>query len=579
MAQISKKIVVQQFLIRAKQHGLKNVVVSPGSRNAPLSISFAESDDFATIVIPDERSAAFYALGMAEALNEPVAVVCTSGSALLNYYPAVSEAFYRGIPLIVIAADRPEEWIDQGDGQTIRQKGALSNHILAETTLIEFPENDNQFWFNFREIDKLFNQAISPVGGPVHFNIPFNEPLYDTIPLEAIDDKMYSPKISTVLNGSSDYSFHEQTQLLNTFNTTTKILILCGQLPKNNALQNALAQLANHPSVAIMVENTSNLVNSRFLHCIDRTINSINENNREQYIPDLLITLGGAIVSKKIKTFFRNNPPKEHWKIGEENLYMDTFKTHPIIIKSNPVPFFKALINEIKPTTPSRYKEQWKQLDYLVQLKHDEFLAQAPYADLSVFDVLLDTMPDGSSLHMGNSSVVRYCQLFNPVSTIFHTANRGTSGIDGSTSAAIGHALAKPEKLHVCITGDISFFYDSNALWNHHLPQNIRILLINNGGGGIFKIIPGPDTTNVVDEVFVTKQNFTAEHICKTFNVHYQKATNIEALEQQLLTFYNKTTDNRPILLEIFTPSSENDKVLKAYFEGVKVEDSPFLVV
>jgi 2-succinyl-5-enolpyruvyl-6-hydroxy-3-cyclohexene-1-carboxylate synthase len=542
-----------------------------------LSISFSESQEYTTYVIPAERSAAFYALGMAEAINEPVAVVCTSGSALLNYYPAVSEAFYRNIPLVVIAADRPKEWIDQGDGQTIRQEGVLKNHIIAETALIESPQNEDELWYNFREIDRLFNSACFTVGGPVHFNMPFNEPLYETIKYEEIEKSLLLSKRSSVISKVNTFAHEEFPNLLTVFNSSLKILVLCGQMPKDNSLQNILDKLSDLPSVAIMVENTSNLVNQKFIHCIDRTINSINDENKLDYIPDLLITLGGAIVSKRIKAFFRLNPPKHHWKVGENNLYMDTFQTYPTVIASKPSIFLKELFSHCLQTNSSRYKEQWKQLDFLIELKHRDFLSANQYSDLAVFDLVLDTIPDGSTLHMGNSSVVRYCQLFDPVSTICHTANRGTSGIDGSLSTAVGYALVKPEQLHVCITGDVSFFYDSNALWNHHLPSNLRIILVNNSGGGIFKIIPGPATTNVLDEVFVTKQGFTAEYICKTFNVHYQKATNLEELEEELYRFYVKNSEQRPVLLEIFTPQNENDKILKAYFKAIKVDDAPVL--
>lgn len=577
MSQISTKIVAQQLLQRLQMRGIEYIVISPGSRNAPLSISFAASDYFKTYVIPDERSAAFYAIGMAEALQKPVAVVCTSGSALLNYLPAVSEAFYRGIPLLVLSADRPEEWVDQGDGQTIRQKGVLTNHIVAETSLIENPIDENQFWFNFREIDTVLNKAMAGNGGPVHINLPFNEPLYTTTTVDQVDQRiaLSSPAqlLRPIINEASD-DLHT---LFSQFNQESKVLILCGQLPPSNGLKNALAILSDFPNVVVMVENTSNLTHQNFIHCIDRTINSIDETNANYYVPELLITIGGAIVSKRIKSFFRNHQPDKHWKVGEQMLFMDTYKTYPISIDITPDSFFKLLVNQATPSKKSRFKEQWKQLDYLVRMKHDDFFQSAPYSDITVFDLVLDTMPDHSVLHMGNSSVVRYCQLFDPVSTIRHTANRGTSGIDGSTSTAIGHALVTPEKLSVCITGDISFFYDSNALWNNHLPKNVRIILINNGGGGIFKIIPGPKTTQVINEVFVAKQDFSAEYICKAFNVHYKKATDMNSLAEELNTFYNMTSNDRPVLLEVFTAGIQNEDVLNAYFKAVKVQSPPLL--
>lgn len=570
MARGSAKTGVQQFVQQCLTNGLRHIVFSPGSRNAPLVVGFADREEITTYVIPDERSAAFYALGMAEELREPVAVICTSGSALLNYYPAVSEAFYRNIPLFVISADRPLEWTDQGDGQTIRQQGVYANHILAETTLYEAPVNDDQRWFNERETNRLFNVSKGRPGGPVHVNFPFTEPLYDVQDIQEAATtsvtRMEQFRLEAIL--SRDQLEH----LEHAWNSLPRKLILCGQMPKDPHLLNQLKRLAKDPSVAVVVENTSNLQDRSFIHCIDRTLNSFQEPCPEVFQPDLMITLGGAVISKKIKAYLRKYNPKEHWKVGYSFPAMDTYKCLTHSLEMEPGSFITALLEPGFERGLSRYGEQWKQLDYQVQDKHQEYLRQSDYSDLKVFDLLMDAVPDGAVLHLANSSVVRYAQLFDALGTITYRCNRGTSGIDGSISTAIGAAIAQPDKLHVIITGDVSFFYDSNAFWNNHVPSNVRIFLINNGGGGIFSIIPGPSSTAHADRFFITENRGKASGICDAFNVNYYEAHNMNEIDQQLQSFYDWQDNERLALMEIYTPRDGNASILNDYWKNILVE-------
>jgi len=565
MTNNSEKYGVQQLKEQCFLNGLHTIVFSPGSRNAPLIIAFTQDDRFTCYVIPDERSAAFYAMGMAEQLQKPVAVACTSGSALLNYYPAVSEAFYRNIPLVVISADRPSEWTDMGDGQTIRQKGVFSNHIIDQTSLLESPLSDNEKWFNQREIDRVLQKSIN---GPVHINFPFNEPLY-----HLGEDKVISSVHTELLEMENIFSSKQISKLSKIWNESDRKLIICGQMAKNGYLQEQLKQLAKDSSVAVLVENTSNLSDRSFIHCIDRTINSITEDYQELFRPDLLITIGGAVISKKIKSYLRLHKPNNHWKIGSTFQFMDTYQSLTTSIPMSPNTFFSAILEGDFKFGLSRYGEQWKQLDYLIQDKHDNYFNEVKYSDLGVFQLILDAIPEKSQLHFGNSSVIRYAQLFDPVESIIHKCNRGTSGIDGSTSTALGNCLADPDHLHTFISGDISFFYDSNAFWNHHLPSNFRMFVINNGGGGIFNIIPGPEKSEVKDKYFVTNQSFSAKSICEAFEVNYKSAHSMEEIDSQLDEFFEVHSNERPALMEIFTPRETNDKVLKDYFEKIKIKE------
>ena len=561
----SSKINVQLIVQQCYEQGMKHVVCSPGSRNAPLVIAFDEHPEIQCTVIHDERSAAFFALGMAQQIDQPIGIVCTSGSAALNYYPAIAEAFYQCVPLVVLTADRPTEWINQGDGQTIVQSNVFGKHVRYSANFSEHAQTSTEQWYIQREISTAFAEGATHWKGPIHFNIAFNEPLYKT---EAF--KKHPSKKITLVHSRFQFSNPQQQATINALGLPKK-MVICGQLNEDPALLEQLKIFATDSSVVVLVENTSNLVDPKFVHCIDRTLNSIDELLEADYAPDLLITIGGAVVSKKIKAFIRKHKPKEHWKIGFEFPYMDTYQALTHSFQAEPFHFFNAL-NDLNFTKNiSNYGSKWKQLDYLIQDKMPAFFEKCAFADISTFETVLDYLPENCQLHLANSSVVRYAQLFDPIKSITYWSNRGTSGLDGSSSTAVGAAHANPEKLHVLITGDVSFFYDSNAFWNQYITQNLRIILINNAGGGIFKIIAGPDTSKQSNEYFVAQHHHTAEGICQAFNIHYSSVDSLEVLADKMSDFYTYSTDNRPKLLEIFTPSELNPEALQDFFHQLKI--------
>lgn len=563
----SAKKGVQLLITQCIELGLTHVVISPGSRNAPLIIAFNQHPGIETIVIPDERSAAFYALGMAQQLGAPVGILCTSGSAPLNYYPAIAEAYYQQVPMIVFTADRPQAWVDQGDGQTIVQHEVFRNHIRYSVTIPESDSDKDFAWLLSREVSAAFHHAKGNVKGPVHINLPFSEPLYGQVDMEV---KSTDIRSIDVIEPETALSAVQQAQLKEIWDRSPRKMVICGQLEPDDALCATLEALAEDPSVVILVENISNLVSDKFIHCIDRTLNSIPEDEKAAYAPDLLITIGGAVVSKRIKSYIRQFQPDFHWKVGFDFLFMDTYKSMTQSIPMHEAAFFKTVLN-FGADQSSAYGKSWKEKDVqIMQLADTFFESNETYGDIAVFDTLLKHIPQASELHMANSSVIRYCQLFDPVKGNRYRSNRGTSGIDGSTSTACGAALITRDRWHTLISGDMSFFYDSNALWNHVLTPNLRIIMINNSGGGIFKIIPGPKSTAELGSFFVFDHEFSAEHICKAFNIGYRKASSIAEVTHQLETFYDQN-DERPQLLEIFTPSGLNDAQLENYFEKVKL--------
>ncbi len=555
----SDKKMVQSFVSACLEAGMDTVICSPGSRNSSLVIAFDEHPEFTCYTIHDERSAAFIGMGMAQESGKPVGIVCTSGSAMLNYYPAVAEAFYQRVPLVVISADRPEKWINQGDGQTIVQRGVYTNHIDAETHLNE--QIDPAI---VRElVISTFEKISIKSKGPIHFNIALEEPLYQTEEIETkIPQKISWEYQNTSLN-------KEEIETIKQGLKFDKKLILIGQMPKNAYFQELLKLVADDTSFAILVENTSNLVSMKWIHCIDRTLQIITPEQEAEFAPDLLITLGGAVVSKRIKAYLRKYKPKMHWKVGFDFPEMNTYEALTNSFEISETSFLKTVLDLREGVVTSNYGGKWKQRDFIAQGKAENHLTTIPFSDLKAMELMLDCIPEQAHIHMGNSSIVRYCQLFDPIASMTYFSNRGTSGIDGSTSTAVGAALAKKDVLHVLLTGDVSFFYDSNALWNNYSIPNLRIILLNNGGGGIFNIIKGPRDSKQNEQYFEAKHHFNAEHIAKAFNVDYYSANNEENLLNLMNDFYSYSADGNIKLLEINTSTIENHLVLDSYFESI----------
>ncbi|BAO77606.1 2-succinyl-5-enolpyruvyl-6-hydroxy-3-cyclohexene-1-carboxylic-acid synthase [Winogradskyella sp. PG-2] len=583
----SKIPLSQTVVTLCKTHNIKHIVISPGSRNAPLTIGFTYDDYFNCYSIVDERCAAFFALGIAQQLQEPVAVVCTSGSALLNYYPAISEAYYSNIPLVVLSADRPKHLVDIGDGQTIKQKNVYGEHVLYNANLkldLKNKENENeedelpifksienkleQFLglqksiqeYNESEIHDAFSIAMLK-SGPIHINIPFDEPLYETV-----DTLSINPKPSKLENRTEKIDNFEIQSLLDIWQNANRKMILVGVLQPNSIEERWLEELADDDSILVFTETTSNLHHPDFFPGIDKIIAPLEHEDFKMLQPEIILTFGGLVVSKKIKAFLRTYKPKHHWHVSPFRAN-DTFFCLSKHIVVSPNTLLSEFLPQVKHYTKSDYKGNWLAIREKRRKLHEAYLKTIPFSDFSVFNTVLMEIPKQSILQVGNSSAIRYMQLFQIRKDIEVFCNRGTSGIDGSTSTAIGASVVR-QKRTTFITGDLSFFYDSNALWNNYIPNNFRIIVINNQGGGIFRILPGHKNTDNFNTYFETKHHLTAKQLCEMYGFEYGKADDSNTLETHLTSFYN--TSEQPKLLEIFTPSQSNDEILLDYFKYVK---------
>ncbi|MDE0599893.1 MAG: thiamine pyrophosphate-dependent enzyme, partial [Dokdonia donghaensis] len=488
-------------------------------------------------------------------------------------YPAISEAFYSDIPLVAISADRPIERIDIGDGQTIRQKNVFENHILYSANLYSelVPTDDvtdakvaqkikESQRHNNQEINKALNVAIEQ-SGPVHINVPFYEPLYEMT--ERVIDTPIEIAPQVV---DKELSNNELASYAQDWNKAARKLVIIGVQDPETMSPELLDLLGNDPSVVVFTETTSNVAHPNFFTRIDNIIGSLDDAGFKDLQPEILLTLGGMVVSKKVKAFLRNYQPLQHWHVDAKKAY-DTYfclNRHFEVSAS----LFLEKLQAVTVPKESTYQEDWLRIRAKRDRLHSEYIAQMSWCDFKAFDHILEVIPDNSVLQLGNSSTVRYAQLFDVNKTLEVYCNRGTSGIDGSTSTAIGSAMAS-KKLTTLITGELSFFYDSNALWNQYIPNDFKIIVINNSGGGIFRILPNKDkNTDNFDEFFETTHHLEASKLCEMYNFKYLKATNEEECALAKNELY--ASSSQPTLLEIFTPRKINDEVLLDYFKFIK---------
>jgi 2-succinyl-5-enolpyruvyl-6-hydroxy-3-cyclohexene-1-carboxylate synthase len=556
MRQTEKKH-VQELIRTLVQMGLRHVVISPGSRNAPLSYSFAFHPDVETHTVVDERSAAFIALGMAQTLKEPVAVICTSGSAAINYGPAVAEAYYQHIPLLVLTADRPKELIDQGIGQSIRQPNMYANYVKGSFELEEVKTNSDSLPHARGLINEAWNLCVAPHQGPVHINVPMREPLYG---MAEVGDS--EPRIKKTQSAVPDLTESHWSELQTKLEKSVKTLVILGQMQQEIEPE-VLGKWAKKNSAIVLTETTCNLSTAGFFPCIDQLIMSMSEEQQENFVPDLLITAGHNLISRKIKSLLKGKVAA-HWHVDVADKNLDTFQCLTATIPV-PVSKFLSTLADFN-STESTYHSDFQHIHSTNKKSHSEYLKNIDYSDLSVFSQFLPALPTDSMLQMGNSSVVRYIQLFESRTDIEYKGNRGVSGIDGCTSTAVG-AAAMTKKPVTLITGDLAFFYDANGLWNKMVPDNLKIIIVNNSGGGIFRIIDGPGQSGALEEVFEVPHNRTAKMICQDHEISYKFAHSAEELNAELKSIFNQKGAG---VLEVFTPREVNDKVLKGYFKFLK---------
>ena len=594
------------------RHGITDVFISPGSRSAPLTLAFARHPAYRgrLRVVPDERVAAFIGLGVAQATRRTVALVCTSGTAGLNYAPAVAEAFFQQIPLLVLTADRPPEWIDQLDGQTIRQRNLYGAHAKAAFDFPADTTHPDAKWHAERIINEAINLTQVAPAGPVQVNVPLREPFYPKPGAEMV----YEAGVKIIRDEAANAQLPpaEILDLRRQLRDAGRVLVVAGQQTGNATLAAALYEFAQVRQVPVVADCIANLGEVPAVRHHDVFLAGLSAADKAALQPDLLITFGQSLISKSLKLFLRDAAPAQHWHLQVAGEVADTFRSLTRIIRVPPAVFFQQLTvfdtkdyhrdedvsrtaaaNQdtfpvrVPGSSPSGATSDsgsnptelelapaitWPRADAAAAgFLRQFFAAENPvFNEFTGFARVLGALPEGTALHVANSMAVRYANIVGVPAgrgvEVF--GNRGTSGIDGCTSTAVGAALAQPERPVVLLTGDVAFFYDRNAFWHNYPVPNLRVVLFNNHGGGIFRLIDGPRQQPELDEFFETHQALTAENLCRDFELRYLPVHSFEKLAAALPGFF--AAEGGAAVLEIFTESKTNAAFFEQYRAAVK---------
>lgn len=539
-------------------HGVSHIVCSPGSRNAPMLLAADALSDVHTHIVVDERQAAFIALGMAQVSKTPVALICTSGTALLNYAPAVAEAYYQGLPLIVVSADRPARWIDQDDSQTLRQPGALGNFVKKTYDIPDFGADDADMALY---ANRLANDAMIEASrgrkGPVHINLRIAEP---TVPRQRTELPAQR-KIDCI--EADDILPKELVKQMAAEAADKKILVVAGFALPDARLNKSMAKLISMPNVYLMHETISNLHLPGRHSAVDIILSTLSPWDREQLRPDLVITIGGALVSRAVKEYLRAVRPHEHWAVGHSHTTVDCFNALTTRIEADPGRFLSMFAKYMQRMHPRNdYAAEWEAAKKKAIDSHDRYIAAAPWSDLTACNEIFNAIPQEANLQLSNGTAIRYAQLC--IDTMPHACycNRGVSGIDGSLSTAVGAASLYPE-MTVLVTGDMSIAYDISALASQQITERLKIIVLNNQGGGIFRFIPSTASLPEREEYFCADQRLPLAKLAEAFGFEYFRASNLQQLETSLPLVLSPRLS--PSILEVFTPGEIGGQILRKY--------------
>lgn len=545
------------------EYGISDAVVCPGSRNAPIVHNLSVCEAIRCRPVTDERSAAFYALGLAIATRRPTVVCVTSGSALLNVMPAVAEAAYQHVPLVVISADRPQQWIDQLDGQTIPQSDALGRFVRKAVQLPE-PHNDEERWLCRRLVNEAMHLATCRQGAPVHINVPISEPLFEF-------DTEQLPQLSRFNNIKRAVIKDASMDMPDAFHDAKRPMIVIGQLAHGTVSHETIRSLSE--KYVVMSEPLSNpsYMTIHFDEAIRYIVSdnsSINddEDDKTAYYPDYVIYVGDTLVSKPARRFLRNA------KAPSCLITPDAADIHdPLMTLTDIVECDTASINALLaslcevPDTDERcqFHDRWQSFLDACAAHADAYAPEySQMATVKYFEEQLADLDIDICVHYANSSAVRLACIY---AQHYVWCNRGVNGIEGSLSTAAGFSLATHD-MTVCVIGDLSFFYDQNALWNSNLRGNLRIILLNNRGGGIFRQLPGLSDSPAADDLVMASHENTAQGICTQNDIGYMSAKNMDEMQIGVVTLLTRESE-RPMLLEVFTDSNDDVKALEKYFK------------
>ena len=556
----SQKTVCRMTAALIKDYGVRDVIVCPGSRNTPLIMAVNRDPAFMPRTVVDERSAAFAALGLSVQTRRPVALICTSGSAVLNMAPAVAEAYYRRVPLIVISADRPAAWIDQNDNQTIRQNGALGN-IVLKTIDITDSEQQQDLWHAQRLLNDALTAATAKACGPVHINIHLDVPL--TAEADIPSAETFSRVDTVYPDGVLSTARARELGLL--LAPPRKVMFLIGGLQPSSKISKALAKLAKIPNIVVMAEAQSNVHAEGILHGIDEIILAMTDDQRREFMPDILVTVGGGFVSHAVKPWLRGQSSVSHWSVGLSDHIEDTFMRAVMHIDMDPDDFLPQIASAVQPfrNDPKTYARRLPGFAYTVHKAKEAI--PLPWCDLVAVKEIVDVLPSHFNVHVSNGTSARYIQLANPSRLHGVFCNRGVSGIEGSTSTAIG-ASWEFNGPTLLITGDMSAEYDINALSLPDIRSDFRVVVLSNGGGNIFRYIKNTRDLPETEDFLAVGNRVPLRGVVESYGWHYIEVTDRDSLLAALPWLWRKT--DSPVLINVVTDGHTSASALNEYLNN-----------
>lgn len=544
------------------EYGVKDVVLCPGTRDTPLIMAAVRHPRLNVHSVIDERSAGFIAYGMAKQSGLPVAVVCTSGSAAQNLTPAISEAYYAHIPVIAITADRPEEWIDQDDSQTIRQQNLMRDFTVSQVNISCHCHTQDVRSAVSRNLNVALTKGVKSMLGPVHINVEIDEPISEEVDLPDAE-ALSCRKIE--IHDFSSLTFDDLDKIVNTLSETARIMIVSGFDTSLSAEdKKIISEFARKENVALIAENISNISAPEAITMVDEAMVAV-RTNKQAYFPDIVITFGGALVSRALKEFLRESGAK-HWMVGHHQTYPDCFSS-----LTDVYPEASVFLNALKDVKPchSDYAKKWHLIAEQNKLIRRELMTDFPWCDLNAINIICSSIPTGWNLHLSNGMAVRYAMGTESINAEKIFVNRGVSGIDGSLSTAVG-AASVSEHPTLLISGDMSAQYDMGALASTLIDSRLRIVVLMNGGGEIFRFIRTTRSVPELDGFIAAKANFPARHLAEAFGFKFLEANGREELDKALPELFGPS--KKPIMLAVYTDGQESARLFHEYFKPFKTK-------
>lgn len=558
---------VQFVVAMLKARGVNKCVVSPGNSHNALVRSIEEDSFFTTYNIVDERSAAFFAIGLIQELKEPIVILCTAGTALSNYLSGMTEAYYRKLPLIAITADKNQYYINQYEDQTIKQNDIFKDVVKFQVTLPIVKDEKDQWYVN-RVLNEAFLEMSHHGTGPIHINVPIDEGKFAT-------GKYFTEKILPEVNVierlesiTSKVNWESKIQSL----SEKKVLFLYGQDDHiTESIKDTVERLSTKLNCVFAVDNISNLHGEGVLHISKAT--QFNKNMHNQKLaPDVVISLAGNTVLdykfelKGLKYSF------EHWVVNDDGKIADPFKKLTTVCEATTEEFLSILDLYLNNTSSNNsYFEDWEKENNKFLIPHFDF------SNIYTVEKMIPKIPKNSILNLANSSTIRIAQYFDIDKSVQVYCNRGVNGIDGCVSTFIGQSYAT-DKLSFLIVGDLTFFYDMNALWNRYINKNVRIMINNNSGAALFHFNQGLKNYPTLNKNVAAEHSTTTRGWAIDRGFKYLSATNKEEFDSLLPEFISEDS-NEPIIFEVFTDKERDAELQHKFYDvnkpttqGLKIE-------